>query len=68
MSHTSSNISTATATGVNADTAADAKPRKPGRILAIDVMRGITVAGMILVNNSGARAPTRRSNIRRGTV
>lgn len=53
MSHTSSNISKATVAAVNAGTKADAKPRKSGRILAIDVMRGITVAGMILVNNSG---------------
>lgn len=27
--------------------------KKPSRILALDIMRGITVAGMILVNNSG---------------
>lgn len=53
MNHTSSNISKATVAAVNAGTKADAKPRKSGRILAIDVMRGITVAGMILVNNSG---------------
>lgn len=32
--------------------------RKPSqRLLALDIMRGITIAGMILVNNSGSWAP-----------
>ena len=39
----------------NNDTATAAPPRaKGGRLLALDVMRGITVAGMILVNNPGS--------------
>ena len=28
--------------------------KKTGRLLALDVMRGITVAGMLLVNNPGS--------------
>ena len=32
---------------------ADAKPR-PNRLLALDILRGITIAGMILVNNPGS--------------
>lgn len=31
----------------------DNKAQKPKRLLALDVMRGITIAGMILVNNPG---------------
>lgn len=29
-------------------------PTKPSRLLALDIMRGITIAGMILVNNPGS--------------
>lgn len=42
--------------------------KKSSRILALDIMRGITIAGMILVNNSGARAPMRRSSTPSGTA
>ncbi|NLI73028.1 MAG: DUF5009 domain-containing protein, partial [Bacteroidales bacterium] len=28
--------------------------QKQGRILALDILRGITIAGMILVNNPGS--------------
>ena len=27
---------------------------KPKRLLALDIMRGITIAGMLLVNNPGS--------------
>lgn len=30
------------------------KSKQPGRLTALDVMRGITICGMILVNNAGA--------------
>ncbi|MDE6643097.1 MAG: heparan-alpha-glucosaminide N-acetyltransferase domain-containing protein [Muribaculaceae bacterium] len=31
-----------------------ATPQKSGRLLALDILRGITIAGMILVNNPGS--------------
>lgn len=32
---------------------AETKPVKPGRLISLDVFRGMTIAGMILVNNAG---------------
>ena len=31
-----------------------ASPQKSGRLLSLDILRGITIAGMIMVNNSGS--------------
>lgn len=33
---------------------ASAEPAKPGRLVSLDAFRGITIAGMILVNNPGS--------------
>lgn len=37
------------------------------RLLSLDVMRGITIAGMILVNNAGNSLYMHHSNMRIGT-
>ena len=39
---------------VGVDHAAAASPPASSRVLSLDVMRGLTVAGMILVNNPGS--------------
>ncbi len=36
------------------NTATPAKSKRPNRLLALDILRGITIAGMILVNNPGS--------------
>lgn len=36
----------------------DSPPPRGGRLLALDILRGITIAGMILVNNPGSWADT----------
>ncbi len=37
------------------------------RLLSLDVLRGLTIAFMIMVNNSGGRARGRRCTTPRGT-
>ena len=39
---------------VNADTTVARQTKGSGRLLALDILRGITIAGMILVNNPGS--------------
>ena len=41
-------------TAVPVGTLAPERPAAPGRLLALDVFRGITIAGMLLVNNPGS--------------
>ena len=42
---------------------------KPDRLLSLDLLRGLTIVFMILVNNNGsATVPTGRSNMRIGTA
>src|SRR5215467_9203782 len=33
---------------------ADKKPESPNRLVSLDVFRGLTIAGMVLVNNPGS--------------
>lgn len=47
------NINTNSAAAPAQATSASAAPKKSQRILSIDILRGLTIAGMILVNNPG---------------
>lgn len=51
---------------LNTETAQQAPPIKK-RLLSLDALRGITVAGMILVNNAGAKCRMHLCNILYGT-
>lgn len=51
---------------LDTETAQQALPIKK-RLLSLDALRGITVAGMILVNNAGGKCRMHLYNILHGT-